>query len=163
VVVEVEKAGIYGGLAVKAVNDKTLNELALSFGYRGAMAGGLGFDLGYTRYAYPNDSAADFGEVVLGLEKGFGAAVTATFELGYDPQAQLANAYLEVAYSASDKFDLSTNCGVYEVDAAPSESEWDFGVTYAVSEEAGVDLRYYDGTEYADAYVGLAFTWEPSF
>lgn len=52
------------------------------------------------------------------------------------------------------------NYGVYEVDSAPSEREWDFGVAYALTEESSVDLRYYDGSEYLDRYIGVSLTWD---
>ena len=57
---------------------------------------------------------------------------------------------------------MSGRFGLYEVDGAGSEREWDLGATYALGETTAVDFRYYDGSEYADSHFGLALTWDAS-
>lgn len=69
--------------------------------------------------------------------------------MAYDPENELGNAYIGAAYTATDRLEVSANYGVYEVADAGSETEWDLGATWALSDETGVDLRYYDGSEYA--------------
>jgi hypothetical protein len=98
--------------------------------------------------------------LTLALGVPLGDKFNATFDAAYDPEASLGNAYVGLEYYATDALTLSANYGTYEVDGAGSEEEWDVGVGYAVTEEAAVDLRYYDGTEYVDSYVGLSITWD---
>lgn len=46
----------------------------------------------------------------------------------------------------------------HEAEAAPSEQEWDPGVTQGRTDEAALHLRYGDGSEYVDSYIGLSLT-----
>lgn len=158
--VEVEKSGFYAGLWGQVANDDTLDEVDVYLGFRNDLASGLSYDFGYTRYIYPNDGGNCCGELTASLGVPLGEKVTTTLDLAYDPDAKLGNAYVEVAYQATDKFGISANYGVYEVADAASEREWDFGVTYSLTDEAAVDLRYYDGSEYAGSYVGLSLTYD---
>lgn len=158
--VEVDKAGFYAGIWGQVADDDLLNELDVYLGYRNETAGGVSYDFGYTRYIYPNDGGDCCGELTVSLGVPVGEKLSTTLDLAYDPEASLGNAYLEVAYQATDKFAVSANYGVYEVEAAPSEQEWDLGVTYGLTDEAALDLRYYDGSEYVDSYIGLSLTWD---
>ncbi len=161
---ELDFGGGYAGLAALKSTDDLTDELALGFGYRGEAAD-LSYDLGYTHYFYPNDTASEYGELVLGVEKGFGDKVTATLDLGYDVTNKAANAYVGAEFAATEKLAISANLGLYEVPGASNETEWDLGATYALSDEVGVDLRYFDGSddaEYPDGHVGLALTWDTS-
>lgn len=157
---EIEKSGFYAGVWGQVANDDTLNEVDIYLGYRNELASGVSYDFGYTRYIYPNDGGNCCGELTASLGVPIGDKVTTTLGLAYDPDAELGNAYVEIAYQATDKFGVSANYGVYEVDAAPSEQEWDLGVTYSITDEAAVDLRYYDGSEYVDSYLGLSLTFD---
>lgn len=129
-------------------------------GYRNELASGLSYDFGYTRYIYPNAGGDCCGELTASLGVPIGDKLSTSLDLAYDPDASLGNAYLGVAYQATDTFGLSANYGVYKVADAPSEQEWVFGVTYSLSDEAAVDLRYYDGSEYVDSYIGLSVTFD---
>lgn len=40
------------------------------------------------------------------------------------------------------------------------KKEWDFGVTYGLTDEAGVDLCDHGGSEYFDSYIGLSLTFD---
>ncbi len=157
---ELEKSGFYAGIWGQVADDSALSEVDLYLGYRNETAAGLSYDFGYTRYFYPNDGGDCCGELTVSLGVPIGEKLTTTLDLAYDPAASLGNAYVEVAYQATDKFGLSANYGVYEVDSAPSEQEWDFGVTYSLTDESAVDLRYYDGSEYIDSYIGLSLTFD---
>lgn len=157
---ELDVSGFYAGVWGQVADDSTLSEVDLYLGYRNETAAGLSYDFGYTRYIYPNDGGDCCGELTASLGVPVGDKLSTTLDLAYDPEASLGNAYVEVAYQATDKFGLSANYGVYEVEAAGSEREWDFGVTYALTDESAVDLRYYDGTEYLDRYFGLSVTWD---
>lgn len=158
--VELEASGFYAGLWAQVADDDLMDEVDLYLGYRNETAAGLSYDLGYTRYTYPNDDASNYGEVTVSLGVPVGDLITTTVDLAYDPEAELGNAYIELAYAATDTLELSANYGVYEVDAAPSEREWDLGATYAFGEMTAVDFRYYDGSEYVDSYFGLSLTWD---
>jgi uncharacterized protein (TIGR02001 family) len=158
--IEVEKAGFYAGLSGEVSSLDIENEVDVYLGYRAETDGGFSYDVGYTRYIYPNDGGDCCGELTLALGVPLGDKFNATFDAAYDPEASLGNAYVGLEYYATDALTLSANYGTYEVDGAGSEEEWDVGVGYAVTEEAAVDLRYYDGTEYVDSYVGLSITWD---
>jgi uncharacterized protein (TIGR02001 family) len=158
--VEVESQGFYAGIWAKIANDDAATRADPYLGYRGETAGGLSYDVGYYRYDYVNDSASNYGELTLSLGMPFGDKLSASLDLAYDPENSLGNVYVGVAFAASDKLELSTNYGVYEVEGAGSEAEWDIGATWSLTEETAMDLRYYDGTEYAGSYVGLNLTWD---
>ena len=157
---EVEKSGFYAGIWGQVASDETLHEVDVYLGFRNELASGLSYDVGYSRYIYPNDGGDCCGELTLSLGLPVGDKLSTTLDLAYDPDSSLGNAYVGVAYQATDKFGLSANYGVYEVEDAPSEQEWDFGVTYGLTDEAAVDLRYYDGSEYTGSYVGLSVTFD---
>jgi uncharacterized protein (TIGR02001 family) len=158
--VEAERAGFYGGLLAKYVDDKVSHEVNLYAGYRRDLDSGLSYDLVYTRYIYPNDSASNYGELGLSLGQTLGEQAAMTFDAYYDHTNKLGSAYVGAEFYATDKITLSANYGSYEVDAAPSEREWDVGASYAFTDEAAVDLRYYDGSEYTDSYFGLSVTYD---
>lgn len=157
---EVEQSGFYAGIWGQVADDRTLDEIDVYLGFRNELASGLSYDFGYTRYIYPNDGGDCCGEITASLGLPIGDQLSTSLDLAYDPEASLGNAYVGVAYQATDRFGISANYGVYEVDAAPSEQEWDFGVTYGLTDEAALDLRYYDGSEYLGSYVGLSLTFD---
>lgn len=158
--IELENSGFYAGLFGEIANDSTANEVDVYLGYRAETAGGIGYAIGYLRYIYPNDGGDCCGELTLALGAPLGDKFGALLDLAYDPEASLGNAYLGLEFYATDAITLSANYGTYEVEDAGSEQEWDVGVAYALTDEAAVDVRYYDGTDYADSYVGLSLTWD---
>lgn len=158
--IELEKAGFYAGIFGEVANDSTANEVDLYLGYRAETASGISYDIGYSRYFYPNDGGDCCGEITLSLGTPLGDKFAGSLDLAYDPDASLGNAYVGLEFYANDAITISANYGTYEVDGAGSEQEWDIGVGYAVTDETAVDLRYYDGTDYADSYVGLALTFD---
>ena len=158
--VEVETRGFYAGLWAQVADDDLMDEVDLYLGYRAETAGGFSYDIGYSRYYYPNDGGDCCGEITLALGMPVGDKLSATLDLAYDPEAELGNAYVGAAFAVTDTVEISANYGVYEVDAAPSEQEWDLGATYYIGEETAVDARWYDGSEYVDGYFGLSLTWD---
>lgn len=157
---ELEKSGFYAGIYGAVANDSTANEVDVYLGYRAEAASGFSYDVGYSRYIYPNDGGDCCGEVTLSLGMPFGDKFKGSFDAAYDPDSTLSNAYVGLEFYANDKVTLSANYGTFQLEGAGSEQEWDFGVGYALSDEAAVDLRYYDGTDYAESYVGLSVTWD---
>lgn len=157
---ELEARGFYAGIWGQIADDDLANEVDLYLGYRNELANGVSYDVGYTRYIYPNDGGDCCGELTLSLGAPVGEQLSLTLDVAYDPESKLGNAYVEAAYAASDKLEISANYGVYEVADAASEREWDLGATWSLTDETAVDLRYYDGSEYAGSYVGLSLTWD---
>jgi uncharacterized protein (TIGR02001 family) len=157
---EVEASGIYAGIWGQLADDDLLNEVDLYLGYRNETAGGLSYDIGYSRYFYPNDGGDCCGEITLSLGLTVGDRLGTSLDVAYDPAASLGNAYVGLAYAATDKLEISATYGIYEVDSAPSEQEWDLGATWSLGDETAIDLRYYDGSDYAGSYFGLSLTWD---
>lgn len=157
---EVESNGFYAGLWAKIADEAAANRADPYLGYRNETAGGISYDIYYYRYNYINDSASNYGELTLSLGAPVGDKLSVSLDLAYDPENKLGNAYVGAAFAASDRLELSANYGVYEVADAASESEWDIGATWSLTDETAVDLRYYDGSEYVGSYVGLSLTWD---
>lgn len=156
--IEGEMMGFYTGIWGQVASDDLLDEVDLYIGYRNETAAGLSYDIGYTRYYYPNDGGNCCGEFTLGLGMPLGP-VTGTLDLAHDPKFDFSSAYLGAAWSATDALELSGQFGVYE-GAGGSEREWDFGATYALGATTAVDFRYYDGSDYGDSHFGLALSWD---
>jgi hypothetical protein len=151
--------GFYAGIDGIMTDERTDNEVDLYLGYRHDLASGLSYDIGYTRYAYPRDGGDCCGEVTFGLDKSFGDSLSLGLDLAYDPVARIGNAYVDGEYSLNDTWTLSGTYGVYQVDEAANEQEWDFGAGYAVTGETALDLRWYDSTAY-DGYLALAVSFD---
>lgn len=152
-------SGLYTGIWAQKSDDRTADEVDLYLGYRSETAGGLAWDVSYWRYFYPNAGGDCCGELALELGYGLTDRLYGTFDLAYDPENSLGNAYVGLAWTVTDAWELSANYGVYEVDAAPSESEWDVGATWYVGEESSLDLRWYEGSDY-DGYLALFLSWD---
>jgi hypothetical protein len=90
----------------------------------------------------------------------FGDKLSGSLDLTYYPESAISDAYVGLSYAATDKFSVSANYGTYGVEDASSEQEWDFGAGYSLTDETVFDVRYYDGTEYVDPYLGLSLTWD---
>lgn len=157
---EAEMSGFYLGALGKVVNDSASNELDLYLGYRNELASGFSYDLYYTRYFYPNDSASNYGEIGFSLGQPLGDQAAISLDAYYDHDNRLGSVYAGAEFYATDRVTISANYGTYEVAGAGNEQEWDLGASYALSDEAAVDLRYYDGTEYVDSYFGLSLSFD---
>jgi hypothetical protein len=158
--IELEKGSVYGGLSGTVENDSDNNEVYIYAGYRNELDSGFSYDVYYTRYFYPNDTDSDFGELGLSLGQSVGEKIDVSLDVYYDHTNELGSAYVGAEYYATEKITLSANYGVYENDGAPSEQEWDLGLTYGLTDDAAFDIRYYDGSDYTDGYVGLELTFD---
>ena len=123
--------GFYAGIWGSNVNfnDGAGSELDYYFGY-GFEVGGVGVDLGYVAFDYPeNNTGLDFEEVVIGLSMGdFGL----TFALGQDS----APDYTEISYALGD---FGFSYGEYD----------DYGDNFGIS--YGFSCGSYDcGLAYSD-------------
>ena len=151
--------GFYVGIDGLLTDEKTDNEVDYYLGYRRELASGLSYELGYTRYSYPRDGGDCCGEVTVGLSAPLGDKLAFDLDLAYDAQAKIGNVYLAGDYTASDRWTLSANFGLYEVADVGREREWDFGAAYAVTDETALDLRWYDSTAY-DGYLAVAVSFD---
>jgi hypothetical protein len=157
--VEAELAGFYGGVWVEVSNLEDENEIDVYAGYRGSTETGLDYDVYYTRYYYPNDGGDCCGELGAILGYTLGESFYPSFEIAYDPEAEIGNAYVGLEYYPADKWTISAYYGVYQTEEAPDETEWEIGVGYALGEETAVDFRYYEGSDY-DGYFALELTYD---
>jgi hypothetical protein len=158
--VEAEVNGIYAGLNSTVANDDIADEIYVYLGYRNELDSGFSYDLSYTQYYYPNDGGACCGEILLSMGQTLGDKASVSLDIYHVPDDGTSSAYAGAAYDFTDTWNGSVNYGVYEVAGAGNESEWDIGATYAVNDEIGIDLRYYDGSDYADGYFGLSATYD---
>lgn len=157
--IEIEKSGLYFGVWAELSNQRLTSKADVYAGYRGQIASGLSYDISATRRFYLND-VGDYTSLDLGLEMPFGDKLTGEIDFTYYPASKVGDVYVELSYQVTDKLSVSANYGTYGVEDASSEQEWDLGVGYALGDETAVDLRYYDGTEYLDPYVGLSLSWD---
>jgi uncharacterized protein (TIGR02001 family) len=157
--VEGEVSGFYLGAwgQVNTVSDA--NEINLYFGYRRTLDSGFDYDLNYTRYIYPNDGGDCCGEIGLTLGQTIGDQIYVSAEGYWDPEAELGSGYLSAEFYPADRVTVGASWGVYNVDGAADEQEWELGVTYSLTDQTAVDLRYYDGSEY-DSYIGLNLSFD---
>ena len=123
--------GFYAGIWGSNVNfnDGAGSELDYYFGY-GFEVGGVGVDLGYVAFDYPeNNTGLDFEEVVIGLSMG---DLGFTFALGQDS----APDYTEISYAFGD---FGFSYGEYD----------DYGDNFGIS--YGFSCGSYDcGLAYSD-------------
>lgn len=157
--VEGEASGFYFGVWAWRENTGE-DEVDLYLGYRRDLDSGISYDLSYNHYTFPGDSASNYGEFILGVSQTLGDTALVSADLGYEPDSKLSNLYLGFEYYPAEKWTISANIGTYEVDGAGSEQEWDLGATYNFTDEASIDIRYYDGTEYTKGYLGLFLAFD---
>lgn len=158
---EGEISGFYLGVWGQLNSQSISNEVDLYVGYRNELDSGFDYDLNYTRYYYPNDGGNCCGEIGLTLGQTIGDQFYVYAEGYWDPVAELGSAYIAGEFYPDDKITIDGSWGVYNVLDAENESEWEFGVTYALSDESAVDFRYYDGSDYA-GYFGLTLSFDTS-
>jgi uncharacterized protein (TIGR02001 family) len=158
--IEAERAGFYGGLWARKSDDDAYDEIDLYVGYRRDHDSGLSYDLGYARYFYPNDNASNSGEITLNVGQTLGESAAASVDVALDPESELGSLYLNGEVYLGEKWTVSASYGVYQNDGAPSEQEWEIGATYAITDEAAADLRWYDGSEYVEGYIGLSLSFD---
>jgi uncharacterized protein (TIGR02001 family) len=156
---ELEREGFYGGALGLASSDSADNEIDLYLGYRGETEGGFTYDLNYTRYFFPNDGGNCCGDVIFEVGQTIGEAFEITGEVKFDPETSDHSETIGVGYALADDLELSANFGLVHEDGAGDAREWDVGFTYDLSDEAALDLRYYDGSDFS-GYLGLSLRFD---
>lgn len=157
--IEGSLANFYLGAAAYVYNDKLLNEIDLSLGYRNTLANGLSYDLGYTRYNYLNDGGDCCGAVALSLSMPVSDAVTLTADGTYYSLDKTTDTYLTLDYALNDKVTVSGVVGRYGNVGAKDTVEWELAASYALGAESAVAVHYYDGSDYK-GYVGVDLSWD---
>lgn len=162
-------------------DDGTSYEVDFYLGYGGSI-GGLGYDVGYLYYAYPDGDDLDFGEIYGSLSYSYltaGLAYTvnsqATGESAFDTGDMYYYAGVDVPFGESG-YSGSLYYGYYTFDADSSDTELDYGHWSAgLSKDAGdfgsfgLNLEMADisgNHEWADSNsddLKLWISWSKSF
>ena len=139
---EVEMNGFYGGIWASNVRiDDDRLEVDLYAGYHFAV-NGTSFDLGYARYLY--DRSGDCcGELygLVDIEAGSGGAFGGVY-LSHEDGLRIADAHVGVRLSVMEPLTASAMVG-----RADSSNYGAIGVSYAVTPNVELDLRYHRGTD----------------
>jgi len=157
--IEIEKSGFFAGVWAEKARDKAEDKADVYIGYRSETAAGISYYVDLTRRTYFND-VGDYTVFDAGLGFPIAGPVSGTVDYSHYFNPDLNDLYVGVSLAATDKISVSANYGTYGVAEAPNEQEWDFGVGYALGEETAFDLRYYDGTDYTDSYIGFTLSWD---
>jgi len=138
---EYEVGGFYVGLWGSRVDlppDRL--EYNIYAGFRGE-AGGLSYDLGYWRYLY-DATGSCCGEAILNLGLPAGDQLELGLMLGYDPGAGDWRGIVSASYGLTDMVSLSAALGH---NGSGGYTHWNAGVSLALTDTVGLDIRYYDG------------------
>ena len=157
--IEAELKGFYAGVWVQKTDEKSDDEVDVYLGYRKDLDSGFAYDLGYTRFFYPNDGGNCCGEVALTVSVPVGDKIGLNLNIAYDPDSQLANGDLEGKYYLSDKWTVSAKYGISQVEDDVNQREWEFGATYDLSDTTALDLRWYEGSDYP-GYAALYLSFD---
>jgi uncharacterized protein (TIGR02001 family) len=135
-------AGVWGSNVDFKGNDNASMELDAYAGYASEIYG-IGYDLGYIQYAYPNDSkGSNFGEAYASISKDFDViAISAKYYLGVTTNDIDAESGYEIGLSAPLPMGISFdgNVGKYDntgtyylVGLTKGFGKFDFNVAYTV-------------------------------
>ena len=153
--VEVERNGLYAGLSASLSKTSVEHEIDLYFGYHNETNAGLSYDIGYTRYFYPNDGGDCCGEITLSLGVSPSDKLSLSIGAAFDPEAGHGATSLGAEYLITDKIGLAADIGVTGIG---TESEWDVGANYYVNDKVTVSLYYNDGSNYPGYFeLGLSY------
>jgi uncharacterized protein (TIGR02001 family) len=147
-------AGVWAS-NVKFAGDKADVEIDTYAGVKPSL-GGVTFDLGVIHYGYLGEAAGvqdDYWELKAAASKGFdkltvGAAVYYSpdfFARTDDAVYYEANA----SYAATPKLSVSGALGHQDVSYAGDYTTWNLGATYAITDHASIDLRYWDTDQHS--------------
>ncbi len=159
-------AGVWGSnVEFGSVLDESM-ELDLYGGYKGEVAG-IGYDLGYIKYAYPhNSSALNFGEAYVGLSKSIGdLGLSGKYYFGADaPSGVKKLDYYEVGASYTLPYDMSIGAtyGDYEDTGSNysvklSKTFGKFTASVAYTDFNADSAGAYPGQDHAVATISTSF------
>ena len=147
-------AGVWASNVDFGTDDPTA-EIDLYAGVRPTI-GDTSLDLGVLYYGYAKDKGAAGSYSYVELKAAASRAVgPATFGLAvyYSPEYPTdlgKSLYYEVNGSVPvmDKLTLSGALGHQEIDKSGDYATWNLGLTYALTDKLGLDLRYHDTDEH---------------
>lgn len=154
--IEGEVNHFYAGLWLSLSSNDVAQEVDLYLGYRNETATGMSYDVGYTRYIYPDDGGNCCGELTLNLGLQAGDKLALGIEAAYDPDASVGTASISGNYSITDNLTAGAAVGVTE---NGTEQEWELGTTYSLSDTTAVDLHYFEGSDFP-GYLELTLSFD---
>lgn len=134
-------------------------ELDLTLGYRGETAGGISYDVSYTRYYYPGNGGDCCGELGFILGLPVGEATTLTADLYIDPEADSTTLGIQVDQQLSDAWSLSARVERYDYPEEPVTIEWDVGATVYLNDATWLDTRL-NGGDGIETYLGVTLGFD---
>lgn len=156
--VELEWKGIYGGMSFTQSNWAGEDWADIYLGYRNEV-GQLSYD-GYIDYIFNTDAGGwgAYVELALGLDY----ALTDSFSVGLDyahrPKYSYNEIFATATYSISDTWTVDAAYGDFGRHGSHDKA-WEIGTTYSFTDEASIDLRYFD-EENTSSYFGLTLAWD---
>ncbi|MCU0789555.1 MAG: TorF family putative porin [Nitratireductor sp.] len=155
--VEVSSGIFYSGIWLSNVKlDADRLETDLYAGIRGEM-GGIDLDLSYYRYLY-DDSGDCCGEWIGKADIPLGEKLTLNTRMDIDPQSVRVQATGGLTWEVSDDWEFSA---AVQKSFDGSETDWNAGLTWSMTEEVSFDLRYYDSA-IDDARFVATMAWDYS-
>jgi uncharacterized protein (TIGR02001 family) len=154
---ELSSGIFYSGIWLSNVKlDADRLEADLYAGIRGE-AGGVELDLAYYRYLY-DESGNCCGEWIGKADIPLGEKLTINTRIDVDPQAVTVQATGGATYEINDDWEFSAAVQkTYE----SRETDWNAGLTWSMTEEVSLDMRYYEST-IDDARLVATLAWEYS-
>lgn len=144
---DLSAGSFYAGTWASTVDfgDATDTNLEVDFyaGFAGEMESGLGWDVGFVYYAYPDssDSDLDFVEVYGGLSYELEGGVGIGATVYVDPDNETVYAEAGAGFSLTDALSADANIGKY-LDGFDEATNFNVGATYATPVGVDVDLRF---------------------
>ncbi|MDP9104211.1 MAG: TorF family putative porin [Pseudomonadota bacterium] len=139
-------------LNFKPFGDTHTNEEVDLYGGIRPVVNDFNFDFGVQYYGYLNQPnnfpAVDYTEVYAKVTHAFGPA-TLGASVYYSPKFTGGTGHatyteLNAAYTINPKWSISGLVGHQAIEKASDYTTWNAGVTYALTDHIGIDLRYYD-------------------
>jgi uncharacterized protein (TIGR02001 family) len=167
------KSIVYAGVWTSNLNFKpfgdthTREEVDLYGGIRPTFAD-FNFDFGMQYYGYTGQAKGapnvDYTEIYAKVTRAFGPVTLGAsvyYSWGFTGETGDATySELNGAYTITPKWSVSGAFGHQQIERAASYSTWNAGVTYALTDHIGIDVRYYDtdghdlGNPYTSRVVG---------
>jgi uncharacterized protein (TIGR02001 family) len=139
---EIGKEGFYAGLWATNLQDEDGNraEADLSFGYRGEVGDGIGYDVSYTQYFYDNTPGAS-SELGVVVDVPVTDKLTVSGEVYFDFPDNTFGETLSAEFAVTDAWTLHAD--VARADPLSSVN-WGAGVGYALDDRTTLDLQVQD-------------------
>ncbi|MFN3313354.1 MAG: TorF family putative porin [Hyphomonas sp.] len=162
-----ENGMFYAGVWASSIDfrDDAGTNLEIDFygGLAGELESGIGWDLGFIYYNYPDDGNEDldFYELTGALSYEFDGGLGVGGSLAWDPDNKSIYVEASAGYSVTDYFSIDGTLGNFSFDEGGDYTNWSLGGTYSL-EGFDIDLRYWgtdlDGEPLADDRVVLTLS-----